>query len=67
MPEAHVFVSYVREDRERVDHLANALRVAGVEVWVDRDALEPGVGRLVMVPFFWRVFPRLMSPGTRPI
>jgi TIR domain len=42
MPEAHVFVSYVREDRERVDHLANALRVAGVEVWVDRDALEPG-------------------------
>jgi hypothetical protein len=42
MPETHVFVSYVREDHERVDRLANALRVAGVEVWVDRDALEPG-------------------------
>jgi len=42
MPEAHVFVSYVREDREKVDRLADALRSAGVEVWVDRDDLEPG-------------------------
>jgi hypothetical protein len=42
MPKTHVFVSYVREDRERVDRLADALRAAGVEVWVDRGALEPG-------------------------
>lgn len=38
----HVFVSYVREDAEIVDRLADELRAAGVEVWLDRTHIRPG-------------------------
>ncbi len=38
----HVFISYVRENRERVDQLVAALRQAGVLVWIDRENIDPG-------------------------
>src|SRR5688572_19564469 len=39
---SHVFVSYVREDQQAVDRLAAQLRQAGVEVWLDREQIQPG-------------------------
>lgn len=39
----HVFVSYVREDSDRVDRLQSALERAGLTVWRDTDDLGPGV------------------------
>lgn len=38
----HVFVSYVREDSERVDKLCAVLKAAGIPVWRDITNLEPG-------------------------
>ena len=38
----HVFVSYVREDTERVDKLCEALEAANIPYWRDRTALAPG-------------------------
>lgn len=38
----HVFISYVREDRDRVDELEHALRAAGIPVWRDTENLWPG-------------------------
>lgn len=40
MPKA--FLSYLRDDSKQVDCLAAALRCNGVEVWLDRDDIEPG-------------------------
>jgi len=39
---AHVFVSYLREDEEVVEIVVAELRRQGVEVWLDRDSIEPG-------------------------
>jgi hypothetical protein len=39
---SHVFMSYVQENREEVRKLADALRSGKVDVWLDRDSLEPG-------------------------
>ena len=41
-PTGHAFISYVREDRERVDRLQEALVAAGIKVWRDTDNLRPG-------------------------
>jgi TIR domain len=41
--EDHVFVSYVREDSDRVDRLQSALERAGLTVWRDTKDLRPGV------------------------
>lgn len=38
---AYVFISYKREDRDRVAQIVDGLRAEGVEVWWDRD-IEPG-------------------------
>ena len=38
----HVFISYVREDFANVDKLAEKLRHAGVQVWLDRTDLNVG-------------------------
>lgn len=38
-----VFISYVREDVEQVDALADALRAAGYDVWIDHVSLRPGM------------------------
>lgn len=38
----HVFISYVREDAQRVDRLQVILEAAGVQVWRDTEALWPG-------------------------
>jgi hypothetical protein len=39
---AHVFVSYLRDDSALVDRLCAELRLAGIDVWLDRDRLQPG-------------------------
>lgn len=39
---AHVFVSYVRENRQLVDQLASELSASGVRVWLDRTQIQPG-------------------------
>jgi len=41
-PPGHVFVSYVREDKEAVDRLQGILESAGVTVWRDTEDLWPG-------------------------
>ncbi len=41
-PTGHVFISYVREDVERVNRLAKILEDAGIRVWRDTDDLWPG-------------------------
>lgn len=38
----HAFVSYVREDRERVDELCRVLEAADIPYWRDLEALAPG-------------------------
>ncbi|MDH6136501.1 HEAT repeat protein [Kitasatospora sp. MAA4] len=38
----HVFISYVHENSDLVDRLANTLKAFDIEVWVDRDRLQPG-------------------------
>lgn len=40
---SHVFISYVRENSDMVDRLASELRSVGVEVWLDREKIKPGV------------------------
>jgi hypothetical protein len=37
-----VFLSYASEDRERVARIRDALESAGIQVWFDQRALEPG-------------------------
>ena len=39
---SHVFISYVRENQQQADALSSALKVVGVDVWLDREAIEPG-------------------------
>jgi uncharacterized protein YjbI with pentapeptide repeats len=39
---AHVFIAYVRENRDVVDRLANELRDKGVIIWLDHNNIEPG-------------------------
>src|SRR5262245_48623570 len=38
----HVFISYVRENRSAVDRLADQLKHAQIEVWLDRQSIRPG-------------------------
>lgn len=42
-PPSHVFISYVREDAAAVDRLARDLGHHGIQVWLDREHLLPGV------------------------
>src|SRR5688572_12148291 len=42
LSQRHAFLSYVREDKARVDALQEALEAAGVEVWRDTKDLWPG-------------------------
>lgn len=39
---AHVFISYVHQNRNVVDRLTTELRNSGVTVWLDRNDIEPG-------------------------
>lgn len=39
---SHVFISYVRENSEVVEKLANTLEAQGVNVWLDRNEIKPG-------------------------
>jgi hypothetical protein len=38
----HAFISYVREDSDRIEELQRAFEAAGVRVWRDKDDLWPG-------------------------
>jgi HEAT repeat protein len=38
----HVFISYVRQNQDVVDRLAQELTSRGVTVWLDRNDIEPG-------------------------
>jgi TIR domain len=38
----HVFISYVRDNKDLVTRLASDLRRYGVEVWLDRERITPG-------------------------
>ena len=40
--QGHVFLSYVRENEESVRRLATALERNGIEVWMDRNRIQPG-------------------------
>jgi hypothetical protein len=39
---AHVFISYVRANAKAIDRLADDLKRNGVNVWLDRNDIEPG-------------------------
>lgn len=39
----HVFISYVSDDASTINRLARDLETNGVEVWLDRKNLEPGM------------------------
>ena len=41
-PKRHVFISYVRNNRRKVDRLAKALEDYGITVWLDRKSLRAG-------------------------
>ena len=45
----YAFLCYAREDSDRVDSLAKALRAAGVRVWQDTEELSPGQDRRIEV------------------
>ena len=38
----HVFISYMRENIDDVDRLCEELTSRGINVWLDRHALDPG-------------------------
>jgi len=38
----HVFISYVRENKDQVDRLCQDLERHGVNVWLDRNSIKPG-------------------------
>ena len=38
----HVFISYVRENKDQVDRLCQDLERHGVKVWLDRNSIKPG-------------------------
>lgn len=38
-----VFISYVTEDSILVNNLVNKLKTAGIELWIDKDNLVPGI------------------------
>lgn len=42
MPAGSIFVSYAKEDRPAVERLCRGLEAAGLDVWFDREQLEPG-------------------------
>lgn len=39
----HVFISYVRENKEAVDRLYQDLTAHGISVWLDRNDIDPGL------------------------
>jgi hypothetical protein len=38
----HVFISYVHDNFPLVERLCNGLKAAGINVWLDRDQVQPG-------------------------
>ena len=39
---AHVFISYSRRDTETINEIVSKLEAAGIEVWLDREAIKAG-------------------------
>lgn len=40
--EKYAFISYFREDRQRIEPLVNALRKAGIKFWIDETGIQAG-------------------------
>ena len=40
---SHVFISYVREDSDKVNLLFEDLQSYGIDIWLDRNSITPGV------------------------
>ena len=40
---SHVFVSYIKENHDKAKKLSDALRKHGIDVWLDRDSIFPGM------------------------
>jgi hypothetical protein len=40
---SHVFISYVRQNAVQVERIAGELRSHGLDVWLDRDSILPGM------------------------
>lgn len=38
----HVFISYVKEDRDKIESLRSFLEAGGVRVWTDKENIDPG-------------------------
>ena len=68
----HVFISYVRENSTEIERLADALRAYGVEVWLDKNQIKPGLRWADAIreaigegAFFIACFSRASSQRTR--
>ena len=73
MDQAHVFISYVRENGKIVGRLAKDLREFGIEVWLDRNAIMPGqwwkdaINKAIQNgAFFIACFSKSLTNGRRP-
>ena len=40
---SHIFISYVREDSDKVNLLSEDLQSYGIDIWLDRNSITPGV------------------------
>lgn len=40
---SHIFISYVHENQKKAEALSQALKNQGIEVWLDRDNIFPGM------------------------
>jgi len=40
---SHIFISYVREDADKVNLLSEDLQSYGIDIWLDRNSITPGV------------------------
>jgi hypothetical protein len=52
----HVFISYVRENQKEVERLCQDLESHGVNIWLDRNNITPGI--------FWKDAIRKAIRGT---
>ena len=57
----HVFISYVRENKEQVDRLCQDLETHGVKVWLDRNDIKPGARWKDAIPLRDSDYTRLVT------
>jgi hypothetical protein len=59
-----LFISYSRRNKERVYPLADALAQAGLDIWIDREEIDPLDDSPPASVMVWRA-PTPYWPGTR--